>query len=197
MAENDVMDIRVSGHQIDIGEALKTHVETTIAKINQTYLDRAISCHVVFSRRNHLFTTDATLLSGTGSGIVIKGTGEDVDVYRAFDQAAERLKKQLRRYKRRLTDYHKSQGEAAPALLGKSYVMRAEEEVDELVDADEGHPVIIAETPHHIETMDVKDAVMRLDLAGETVFFFKNIKNNRINAVFSRKDGHIGWLDVA
>jgi ribosomal subunit interface protein len=191
------MDIRVSGHQIDIGESLKAHVEGTISKINETYLDRAISCHVIFSRRNHLFTADATLLSGTGSGIVIKGSGEDVDVYRAFDQASERLKRQLRRYKRRLTDYHKSQGDAAPALLAKAYVMRAEEEKDDLVDTDAGHPVIIAEAPHQIETMDVKDAVMRLDLAEETVFFFKNVKNDRVNAVFTRKDGHIGWLDVA
>ena len=192
------MDVRVSGQQIDIGEALKAHVESAINKINETFLDRAISCHVVFSKRNHLFLVDATLLSGTGSGVVIKGHGEDSDVYRCFDQAAEKLKKQLRRYKRRLTDYHKSLHNAPPALLAKSYVMSVtEDEVDELVDPQDGHAAIIAESPHNIETMDVKDAVMRMDLAGETVFFFKNIKSSRINAVFARKDGNIGWLDVA
>jgi ribosomal subunit interface protein len=98
------MHLQVSGKQIDIGGALRDHVERRLSNGVAKYFDRAIDAHVVFSREAHQFRADCTVHIGHG----IKATAEAAaeDAYGAFDAAAERLEKQLRRHKRRIRNHH-------------------------------------------------------------------------------------------
>ena len=97
------MPLKIAGKNIDIGQALRTRIDETVTSTVQKYFDRGFSGHVTVSRSGPVFETDVAL--HIDSGAVFEVTGSDPDANLSFDQAAERLAKQLRRYKRRLRDH--------------------------------------------------------------------------------------------
>src|ERR1700761_5746095 len=110
------MQISVSGKGVDVGEALRSHVENNVEEHVLKYLDRVTSVHVVVSREAHLFRVDITGNLGTHTAQVVRSRGQQPEVYAAFDEALEKMSKQLRRYKRKLTNHHK--GDVAEPLVG-------------------------------------------------------------------------------
>ena len=188
------MDIRVSGHQIETGEALRGQVGARLHGIAEKYFSRAISAQVTFGKGpyDHSFTCD--IVAHVPQGVVLKGRGGAADAHAAFDQAAERIEKQLRRYKRRLKDRH-AQSAHSEALAGTAdagYTIFAPPP-DEEEPAD--HPPIVAETRVDIPSATVSDAVMLLDLRHTNALFFKNAGTGRHNMVYRRDDGSIGWVE--
>ena len=188
------MDIRVSGHQVDTGAALQEHVEDRLGRVVEKYFDRAISSHVIFGKAPaNAFSCD--IVTHVMQGLVLKAHGEAQDAHQAADQAASKIEKQLRRYKRRLTDRHSQSAhamkeeEAAYTIFAAPEPDRDEEEVGE--DA----PPIIAETTADIPEASVADAVMMLDLRDTGALFFKNAGTGRHNMVYRRRDGSVGWVE--
>lgn len=192
------MDIRVSGHQVDTGGALQTHVTDRLSTMAEKYFSRAISAQVTFGQAPHgAFHCD--IVSHVNSGIVLKGAGEAQDAHFAFEQAADRIDTQLRRYKQRLKDRHQH-SLAAEAERVQSFVpdnagytiFRAEEPVEEeIIDA----PVIVAETRVDVPEASVSDAVMMLDLRNTNALLFMNSRTSTYNMVYRRRDGTIGWVE--
>jgi ribosome hibernation promoting factor len=192
------MQVTVTGKQMDVGESLRGHAETATAAIADKYLGKAIEAHVVFCHERHLFLSDISLHAWRG--LTVQCHGEAADAYAAFDDAALRLEKQLRRYKRRLRARHKggkageetAQPEAEPAT---DYVLAAEPAAD--AEAGEGghDPVIVAEMRTSIPYLSVSEAVMRLDLADLPALLFRNSAHGNLNLVYRRRDGNIGWVD--
>lgn len=186
------MDIRVSGHQIETGEALQGHVETRLSAIAEKYFARALSAHATFGRGPHdRFTCD--IVAHVMQGLVLKGRGEAPTAHMAFDMAADRIEKQLRRYMRRLQDHH---SQAAHALKQEEAAYTVFESLDRDSD-EESHdaPVIIAEMKADIPESNVSDAVMLMDLRNTTALLFKNTGTGRHNMVYRREDGTIGWVE--
>jgi ribosomal subunit interface protein len=184
------MQVNVSGKGIDVGEAFRSHVQSRMEEGVHKYLDRVISVDVVISRDAHLFNVSIHGNTGTSSNIIIKSTGQAVDVYAAFDSAAEKIEKQLSRYKRKITDHHRSE---ANAYQGMKYVISAAEKAE----AEVENPIIIAEKSTHISTLTVSEAVMRMNLADLPALMFNNAANGRLNVVYKRADGNISWVDPA
>lgn len=188
------MDIRVSGHQIDTGEALRAHVDSRLHGIAEKYFTRAISAQVTFGKGpyDHSFTCD--IVAHVPQGVVLKGHGAAADAHAAFDQAGDRIEKQLRRYKRRLKDRHAQAAfaEASAGAIDAGYTVFApppeEEEPAE-------HPPIVAETRVDIPSASVSDAVMLLDLRNTNALMFRNSGTGRFNMVYRRGDGTIGWVE--
>src|SRR4051794_26582028 len=203
------MQLTVTGKQVDVGEALRTHVERTLESLLGKYFRTAIEAHAVFAREAHLIAVELSL--HIGRGMVVNSRGAVTDYYVAFDAAAERLAKQLRRYKRRLRGYH---GKARPAgerpEMARSFVLApVDEEADEANDtgaelegaetemaADGGiAPVVIAEMSTELPQLTVGEAVMRMDLADIPMLLFRNRSHGELNVVYRRGDGNIGWID--
>ena len=184
------MDISVKGRNLDVGVALKGHVEDHLSSAVTKYFMRAIDASVVFSREGRSLRADISVHPGP-RGMVVQGGSDSDDLYAAFDGALERISKQLRRYKRRLNSHHKCHGE--DVLPAQQYVIQPVAE-DEEVAADDS-PAIIAEMPVHIATLSVSEAVMRMDLADAPVMMFRHSATRRLNVVYRRKDGNIGWID--
>lgn len=186
------MKIIISGKHIEIGESLRSHIEKRLEDGISKYLDRVVTLNVVITKEAHRFRTDINGNTGTSTGVVIKSTGASEDVYASFDIAAEKIEKQLRRYKRRLTNHHKISN--APVsdvpLPAKKYVLKDHEE-----EANDDAPLVIAEKPTSIETLTVSAAVMKMDLADLPALMFFNSANGRINIVYKRADGNISWVD--
>ncbi|MBO9576512.1 MAG: ribosome-associated translation inhibitor RaiA [Sphingobium sp.] len=195
------MDIRVSGHQIETGNALKSHVATRLQSTVDKYFPRALSAHATFRPAPHgAFHCD--IVCHVMSGLILKGQGEAQDAHVALDAAAERIDKQLRRYMRRLKDRHEQTAAAELQRDGAvngvngiddaSYtVFQAHEEEEVLADA----PVVVAEMRVDIPHASVSDAVMMLDLRNTNALMFVNSKTSAFNMVYRRNDGTIGWVE--
>ena len=118
-------------------------------------------------------------------------------VYAAFDQGAERIEKQLRRYKRRLRDHHQNRPKPIEAFEAPAYVLQAAEIGEDSEEPESLQPVIVAEMKHSIQSLSVGEAVMQMELADKAFLMFRNDANGRFNVVFRREDGNIGWIDPA
>jgi ribosomal subunit interface protein len=98
------MKVRVSGKQIEMGDALPEQVRTKLEAALTKYFDGGIDANVVFSHEGSLYRADCT--AHLDSGTVLTAQGDADDAYRAFDVALSRLEKQVRRYMRKLKSHH-------------------------------------------------------------------------------------------
>ncbi|MBF9233261.1 ribosome hibernation-promoting factor, HPF/YfiA family [Microvirga alba] len=185
------MTLRVSGKNLDIGEALRSQVEARVASALTKYFNGGYSGHVTVTRDGTGFRTDCVL--HLDSGMMLEATGAAQDAYASFDQTAERIEKRLRRYRQRLKEH-------APQSNGRNVSLQAPDSVfetpsDEAVEEEAYHPVVIAETTKPLHRLSVSDAVIRLDLTGATALVFIHASTGRVNVVYRRGDGAIGWVD--
>ncbi len=192
------MDIRVSGHQVDTGAALQTHAEERLSTIVDKYFSRALSSHVTMGKAPHGgFRCD--IVTHVTNGLILKGSGIAQDAHIALDQSAEKIEKQLRRYKRRLKDRHESSVHAEKEDIANltvqeaSYTVFAHDEQGE--DEPQDAPLVIAETRVDVPTATVSDAVMMLDLRNTNALMFENAGTGVHNMVYRRDDGSIGWVE--
>jgi len=188
------MQILITGKQIDVGDALRRHVEDRLGSGIAKYFANPIDCHVVFSREGHGYRVDCAV--HVGHGINVQSHADADDIYAGFDLAADRAEKRLRRYKRRLRRHHERGRTNDEGVLAQNYVLEPEQPEDEGEMAEEFQPVIVAETTHALHSRSVGEAVMELDLGEPPVVLFRNAGNGRLNAVYRRNDGHIGWIEL-
>lgn len=188
------MDIRVSGHQMETGSALQDHATDRLNAIVEKYFKNGLSSHVTFGKAPAgAFACD--IVTHVMKGLMVKSHAEAQDAHQAFDQAAEKVDKQLRRYKRRLQDRHiqtaHAQQEEEAAYTIFAPIQEAQDEEQDTPDA----PPIVAETSVDVPEASVADAVMMLDLRDTGALFFKNAGTGRHNMVYRRRDGSIGWVE--
>lgn len=190
------MQIFVSGKQIDLGDALRNRVETRLAARVAKYFEHALDAQVQFSKSRRLFRSDISVHARRG--VSVQAHGEADDIHAAFDAAAERIEKRLRRFKRRLTDHHnrRTLGDE-DAEIARKTVIAAENEDEPEPSPGGDAPVTVAESTTPIHNLTVGEAVMRLELAQLPVLMFRNSGNGRYNVVYRRGDGNVGWLDPA
>jgi len=191
------MQITVSGKQVDLSDALRVRVSQQLETIAGKYFDHALEAHVTFSRARSFFTCDINMHAGRG--LTLRGEGEAADANGAFDDASEHIAKRLRRYRRRVNDHARDAAAKERPQAARQYILR-QEEPDQEPAADGvsiAYATVIAEIPAEIARLSVSDAVMRMDLAAQTVLMFRNSTTGELNVVYRRSDGHIGWIDPA
>ncbi len=188
------MDIRVSGHQVETGEALKTQVENRLQGVADKYFSRAISAQVTFGKGPHDAGFTCDVVAHVMQGLVLKARNDGYDAHGAFDGAADKIETQLRRYMRRLKDHKGAAGADGGEANGydnAGYTLFQEPTEDEPADA----PAIIAETRVDVPDATVSDAVMMLDLRNTQALMFRNSGTGAYNMVYRRGDGTIGWVE--
>jgi ribosomal subunit interface protein len=185
------VDVRVAGHQVDTGESLREHAQRRVAEITEKHFSRSVGANVTFGRGpNNDFTCD--ILAPVTQGVVLKASYSARDAEMAFNGAADRIEKQLRRYTRRLKD-HKVDEEAKDYVENAGYTIFAGNAENE---GEEGAgPVIVAETRIDIPESSVSDAVMLMDLRNTTALMFKNSATGEFNMIYRREDGNVGWVE--
>lgn len=193
------MQISVKGKQIDVGDALRHHVEEELSTIAGKFFSKPIEAHAVFSREAHLIRTDISV--HVGRDLLVQGHADGVDAYAAFDVAVGRIASRLRRYKRRLRDHHArgQDGHPAEKIAARTYVLAPEHDHEHEHAGQgkplDGQPMVIAETLTDLPTLTVGEAVMRMDLADQPTLLFRNSAHGGLNVVYRRGDGHISWVD--
>lgn len=186
------MRYQISGKQIDIGDALRSHVKSELDAIVAKYAERPTDTTVIFSKSANQFVCDSVVHLSTG--LTAQSKGQAHEIYAAFDQSCEKLGKQLRRYKRRLKDHHRDRAVPVELSGASSYILASEAEDGES-EPDSLQPIIIAEIESQIQSLSVGEAVMQMELANSPVLVFRNEAKDGLNVVYRREDGNIGWID--
>jgi ribosomal subunit interface protein len=187
------MTLRVSGKNLDIGEALRTQVEERVANALSKYFDGDYSGHVTVAKDGAGFRTECVL--HLNSGITLEASGAAQDAYASFDQTAGRIEKRLRRYKRRLKGRPTGANGRDDGAIESSYSVIEAPSDEPGEDDGEFHPVVIAESTKSLHRLSVSEAVVELDLTGAPVVVFLHAGTGRVNIVYRRRDGAIGWVD--
>jgi ribosomal subunit interface protein len=189
------MTLRISGKSISVGEALRGRVNERTEEVLRKYFDGNYSGHITLSKDGFGFRTDCAL--HLDSGITLEAESNAQDAYASADQALLMIEKRLRRYKSRLKDRSARKTAVASAALAgldaSSYVIEAPGEGDEEVTGY--NPVIIAEATTALKRLSVSEAVLELDLTGAPCLVFQHGSSGRVNIIYRRADGNIGWVD--
>lgn len=185
------MNLDVRGKQLNVGDSLRGHVTERLVAICEKYFPNPIEGNVLFAKERHTFRCDIQVHAQRN--VQLQTIDEADDPYVAFDKAAEKIDKRLRRYKRRLRDHHGKADLKAEAAT--AYVLEAEPDTDTGEDSEPSKPIVIAEMESEIEQLTVSQAVMRIDLAELPALLFRNSASGLLNMVYRRNDGNIGWVD--
>ncbi|MBN9599323.1 MAG: ribosome-associated translation inhibitor RaiA [Afipia sp.] len=195
------MTLRVSGKSISVGEALRERIIARTEEVLRKYFDGNYSGHITLSKDGFGFRTDCAL--HLDSGITLEADAMAADAYASADQSLIQIEKRLRRYKSRLKDRSARKAHAASAALAAldGAAISASSYVIEGMDNDaEGevtafNPVIIAESTESLRRFSVSEAVMELDLTGAPAMVFQHGSSGRVNVIYRRSDGNLGWVD--
>jgi ribosomal subunit interface protein len=190
------MPFRVSGKNIDIGEALRIRVGARIAETMAKFFDGGYSGHVTVGKEGFGFRTDCAV--HLDSGTTLHADGMAADAYASADEAALRMEQRLRRYKKRLKGRSPERLNGGThgdvAVDAQSYVIvTPDHDSDE--DIGEFTPVVVAESTTTLERLSVSEAVMELDMTGAPVVVFRHAAHGGVNIVYRRADGNVGWVD--
>ena len=185
------MDVRVAGHQVDTGESLREHAQRRVAEITEKYFSRSVGANVTFGRGpNNDYTCD--IVAPVVQGVVLKASHSARTAEMAFNGAADRIEKQLRRYTNRLKE-HKVDDSAEPYVENAGYTIFSAPPEPDGEQAD--FPTIVAETRIDIPESSVSDAVMLMDLRNTNALLFRNTGTGEFNMIYRREDGNIGWVE--
>src|SRR5271165_686841 len=188
------MTVRVTGKNLDVGESLRQHVLDKVEGMVARYFNGTVSGHVVIAREGSGYRSDCTLR--LSSGVALHAEGAAHEPYPCFEQAADKIEARLRRYKQRLKGRAGGVDAMAETQSGgkvANYVV--ESPTDDEEPAEGLNPVVVAEGTEALKPMSVASAVAELDLSDAPVIVFSHAGSGRVNIVYRRRDGAIGWLD--
>ena len=189
------MTLRVSGKNMDVGDALRTKAEGHFDGVVKKYFDGGYTGHLTLEPEGSGF--NALVMVHLDSGAVLQASSYGGDAISAYELLTETIEKRLRRYNRKLKQHrhHNGAGNGADGDTAQSYVLQSPDEDDEL--AEDYSPPVIAETTKNLRQMSVEEAVMELDLSGADIVMFRHAGHGGLNVVYRRADGNIGWIDPA
>ena len=188
------MSFRISGRNMNLGEALTQRIEERIADVLEKYFDDGnYSGHATVEKQGSLFEADCMVHLDTG--IILQASAKAQDATAAFEQAADRIEKRLRRYKRKLRDHPRGRDKSFADVEANLTVMATAPAEEEL--AEDYAPLVIAEGATSVRTQTVAMAVMQLEMMDDPVNVFRNAASGAVNVVYRRADGNVGWVDPA
>ncbi len=187
------MTLRVSGKNMDVGEALRARAEGHFDSVVKKYFDGGYTGHLTLEPEGSGFCADC--LVHLDSGAVLQASAYGGDAISAYEILTETIEKRLRRYNRKLKQHRKANGNGADTLEAQAYVLASPDDDEEL--GEDYSPPVIAETTKALRQMSVEEAVMELDLTQADVVMFRHAGHGGLNVVYRRADGNIGWIDPA
>lgn len=188
------MTLRVSGKNMDVGDALRGKAQDHFAAVLAKYFDGGYDGHLTLTPDGIGFRADCVVHLDTGATLQASAYGGDATS--AYEGMSLNIEKRLRRYNRKLRSHRRgTNGNGVDGLTAQYTVFGATDDFDEL---DEDYaPPVIAETTKNLRQLSVEEAVMELDLTGGQVVMFRHAGHGGLNVVYRRSDGNIGWIDPA
>ncbi|MBJ6987121.1 MULTISPECIES: HPF/RaiA family ribosome-associated protein [unclassified Devosia] len=187
------MTLRVSGKNMDVGDALRGKAQDHVAHVVRKYFDGGYDGHLTLTPDGIGFHADCVVHLDTGATLQVSGKAQDPTA--TYEIVANNIEKRLRRYNRKLRSHRRAEANAEDDFVAQYTVFGGTEGVDEL--EEDYAPPVIAETTKNLRQMSVDEAVMELDFTGQQVVMFRHAGHGGLNVVYRRADGNIGWIDPA
>ena len=194
------MSLRVSGKNMDVGEALRGRAEEHIDAVVGKYFDGHYDGHLTLTPDGTGFLADCVVHLDTGA--VLQASALGGDAIAAYELMTQHIEKRLRRYNRKLKSHRRGGfgvGETevpSPDGTTAQYTVLGSSDQHEELPEDYAPPVI-AETTKNLRSLSVEEAVMELDMTSAGAVMFRHAGHGGLNVVYRRSDGNIGWIDPA
>jgi ribosomal subunit interface protein len=188
------MTLRVSGKNMDVGEALRGKAEEHFAAVVGKYFDGGYDGHLTLTPDGIGFRADCVV--HLDSGTVLQASAQGGDATSAYEIMATNIEKRLRRYNRKIKSHRKGLDSDGLDSVTAQYTVFGNSDAIEELEEDYAPPVI-AETTKNLRQMSVEAAVSELDYSGQQVVMFRHAGHGGLNVVYRRADGNIGWIDPA
>lgn len=196
IATDSDLDIRIAGRHMDIGDAFRERIEDRVAEMVGKHFEQHDDWSATVTVEKSAKRYDAECIVRLDHGATFQAQGSAHDPVASFEEAAERVEKRLRRHKRRLKEHRSHRKGPGPEAIEMAYAVLTAPPEDDEVSAD-FVPTVVAESMREVTTMSVADAVLALDMGDAPVLVFRNSKDDAVNLVYRRADGHVGWVDAS
>lgn len=173
------MKYNIRGNKIEVTEAINDYLVEKISKIEKYFDDDdSIEAKVLISTRGKDQKVEVTIWSGKYN---VRAEETNLDLYAAIDLVVDKLERQLKKYKSKLTNKRAPRGEITA-------------EIEEYFEEDD--QTIVRRKEVFLKPIDEEEAITQMELLGHTFFVFKNVETDKINVVYKRKDGDYGVIEA-
>ena len=185
------MDIKVSGRKTTVTDALRAHVDEKIGEALKVFDIEPMTVDVVLRYEKNPSNPNPAIVEDTvrARGSVIRVAEHGADMYAAIDLSADKVTRQLRKFKTKVVDNR--QGGASAADVAP--VERVEDLADLLLPEEEDD-LLVREKVIDVTPMTEEQALVQTDLLGHDFYVFENATTGLINVVYHRKNGGYGII---
>ena len=185
------MEIKVSGRKTTVTDALRAHVDEKIGEALKVFDIEPMTADVVLRYEKNPSNPNPAIVEVTvrARGSVIRVAEHGADMYSAIDLSADKVTRQLRKFKTRVVD-NRQQGPSAAEVAA---VPSVEDLADLLIPAEEDEQ-LVREKVIDITPMTEEQALVQTDLLGHDFYVFENATTGLINVVYHRKNGGYGII---
>lgn len=191
--------VDIIGRNIQVTEPIRMYVWDKLSKIERFH-NHIMHLHMTLEiqKLEHVCTIVLKI-----DHTEVKCQSKSTDMYASIDKAIDRLHSLLARYKSRLQDYHRKKLSAIDMQV--NVLHRPYSEIDEINAAIEeinanskiqafGPPKIIGTETKPLKTLTIEEAVMKMDLSGDSFLIFRAEEDMKLKVLYRRKDGNYGLI---
>ena len=184
------MQLSVTFRHMEASDSLKAYAAEKLQRITRVFRD-PLRVQVVLSTERHRHYVDIVIT--LHNGLVIKGREVTEDMYAAIDLVVDKIERQIRRYKEKITSHRPAVG---PEVLVHHEVMAPAEE--DAPGAEEAPPQlkIVHSSKFFAKPMTPEEAIMQMNLLSNDFLVFTNADTRDVNVVYKRRDGNYGLIET-
>ncbi len=185
--EDVTVQISIDGRRIEITPAIQEYLEQKLQKLKK-YFPHVIDIHVVLFTQKYNQVVEITIKANR---FTVHGIEKTNDLYASIDKVIEKLDKQLRKHKERLTKVHKRKSRKEKEReFNLNISVFDREEIEEIHPS----PTVIHTRQFPAKPMTVDEAALQMDLNGHEFLVYRDFQSNQINVIYRRSDGHYGLI---
>ncbi len=183
------MKLQVKGRNVDVTDALFGYAERKLGKLSRHLSDES-RCELELAVEHNPSISSPQVAEATvwTKGPVLRARESSTDMYASIDLVAEKLERQVKRYRERRTrkSAHHAAVHAGLPPTSESHPL-----------PDEENAVIVKQKQFNMKPMPPEEAALQLELIGHDFFVFTNADSDEVNVIYKRRDGNYGLIEPA
>ena len=191
------MKLLIHGRNLDLTPALREYTESKLKKAIQHFEEMVKEADVHLSvARNPRAPQQTAEVTVFANGTIIRAQERSENLYASIDLVANKLCRQLRRYKERHTDHHHSPGHSASLTPSTESVINEDSIDGSLI---EGKQVQLPNPGvrrkyFSMDPMSIEQARHQLDLIDHDFYVFRDQETKELQVIYKRNHGGYGVI---
>ncbi|MGN0075407.1 MAG: ribosome hibernation-promoting factor, HPF/YfiA family [Parafannyhessea sp.] len=184
-------DIKISGRKVSVSDSMREHVNEKVGDALKVFDIKPMSCDVVLRVDKNPSNPDRKMCEVTVfvRDYVVRVEASSSDMYAAIDEAAEKVTRQLRKYKTRVIDKKQRAVISEP-----EHVKDLADLIEPTPEEPEDDDVLVREKYIDLKPMTEEQALVQTDLLGHDFYVFENAATGLVNVIYHRHNGGYGII---